>query len=105
MEDYLDTGEAPSSASGGGFTLRDSGQSTHHFLEDMKRFMSGTRGEVKAAGAPGGLDRVGNNVVIGGGQGGYSIDILEFWPFWCRFLSVIFCAGSIDIQAARSFVE
>ena len=71
MEDYLDTGEAPSSASasGGGFTLRDSGQSTHHFLEDMKRFMSGT------------MDRVGNNVVIGGGQGGYSIDILEFWPF------------------------
>ena len=67
MEDYLDTGEAPSSASasGGGFTLRDSGQSTHHFLEDMKRFMSGTQDEAKAG--PG-ADRVGNNVVIGSGR-------------------------------------
>ena len=67
MEDYLDSGDhnqaAPSSS--GGFTLRDSGQSTQNFLEDMRRFMSGTQDEAKAARPNLG----GNNVVIGGGQG------------------------------------
>ena len=71
MEDYLDSGDhnqaAPSSS--GSFTLRDSGQSTQNFLEDMRRFMSGTQDEAKSM-MP---NLGGNNVVIGGGQGGKSI--------------------------------
>ena len=67
MEDYLDSGDhnqaAPSSS--GSFTLRDSGQSTQNFLEDMRRFMSGTQDEAKSTRPNLG----GNNVVIGGGQG------------------------------------
>ena len=70
MEDYLDSGDHnQASSASGGFTLRDSGQSTQNFLEDMRRFMSGTRDEAKAARPNLG----GNNVVIGGGQGGKSI--------------------------------
>ena len=64
MEDYLGTGDQRQAPSRG-FTLRDSGQSTHNFLEDMKRFMSGTQG---VANSGPGVDRVGNNVVIGVGQ-------------------------------------
>ena len=75
MEDYLDSGDhshdAPSSSASSGFTLRDSGQSTQNFLEDMRRFMSGTQNEAMAARPSHG----GNNVVIGGGQGGSSIDL------------------------------
>ena len=67
MEDYLDSGDhnqaAPSSS--GSFTLRDSGQSTQNFLEDMRRFMSGTQDEAKSM-MP---NLGGNNVVIRGGQG------------------------------------